>query len=357
MKNVKVVGVVLIAIAVATAACARASTSLPPTPTAEPPGAPTSTPTEQAPAPTAEPTKEPAGGSETGATQEPTEQPTEQPTEAPGSNDLAGTSWTLTEINGSAPVAGTHFSLTFADTDLSGTACNGFGAPYTASGGNLTVGEIIHTMMACTGPEGIMGQETAYLGALSAAIHYTLAGNQLTLGSEADPSTLVFTAGMPETGSEPEGWPVYRNETFGFEIGYPEGGANPPTGNDTSMRIDLPFTAGTNLQEKYLQIDASSGATECASPLTAGYAPGALTPESVTIGGLDWTKVSGSDAGAGNYYDFTAYTTTQGDTCVSLSFMLHSTAAQNYTPPLQEFDRDAESAIFEQIVATFHWLP
>jgi hypothetical protein len=67
--------------------------------------------------------------------------------------------------------------------------------------------------------------------------------------------------------------------------------------------------------------------------------------------------VSGSDAGAGNYYDFTAYTTTQGDTCVSLSFVLHSTAAQNYTPPLPEFDRNAESAVFEQIVATFQWTP
>jgi heat shock protein HslJ len=352
MKSWKVSVVVLIAIAGAISACAGASTGLSPTATAEPPGAPTSTPTEQAPTPTAEPTKEPAGGS----TEEPTQEPTEEPTAEPGPNDLAGTSWTLTEINGSAPIAGTHFSLTFADSDLSGTACNGFGAPYTASGGNLTVGEIISTMMACTGPEGIMNQETAYFDALGAAIHYTLAGDQLTLGSETDPATLVFTAGMPETGGGTASWPVYRNETFGFEISYPEGGAAPPTGDDTSMRIDLPFTAGTNLQEKYLQIDASSGAAECASPLTEGYAPGQLTPETVTIGGLDWTKVSGSDAGAGNYYDFTAYTTTQGDTCVSLSFVLHSTAAQNYTPPLPEFNRDAETAIFEQIVGTFQWL-
>jgi heat shock protein HslJ len=353
MKSRKVLIIVLIATAVATVACAGASTGLAPTATAEPSGAPTSTPTEQAPAPTAEPTKESTGGSAEGPTQEPTVEPTAEP----GPNDLAGTSWTLTEINGSATVAGTQFSLTFDDTNLSGTACNGFGAPYTASGGNLTVGEIVSTMMACTGPTGIMDQESAYFDALGAAIHYEIAGNQLTLGSESDPATLVFSAGMPETGSGSQGWPVYQNATFGFEIGYPEGGAAAPTGDDNSMRIDLPFVAGTNLQEKYLQIDASSGAAECASPLTAGYAPGQLTPESVTIGGLDWTKVSGSDAGAGNYYDFTAYTTTEGDTCVSLSFVLHSTAAQNYTPPLPEFDRNAESAVFEQIVATFKWMP
>jgi heat shock protein HslJ len=284
MKSRKVLVVVLIATALATVACAGASTSLSPTTTTEPPGAPTSTPTEQAPAPTAEPTKESAGGSAEGPTQEPTVEPTAEPTAEPGMNDLAGTSWTLTEINGNAPVAGTQFSLTFDDTNLSGTACNGFGAPYTASGGNLTVGEIVSTMMACTGPEGIMAQESAYFDALGAAIHYEIAGNQLTLGSESDPATLVFTAGMPETGSGSENWPVYQNATFGFEIGYPEGGATPPTGDDNSMRIDLPFVAGTNLQEKYLQIDASSGAAECASPLTAGYAPGQLTPESVTIG-------------------------------------------------------------------------
>jgi heat shock protein HslJ len=344
MKRARILSVGLVlAIVGVISACAAAGADQPsgPTPSGEPPSAPTDLPTN----PPATPTLE----------------PTDTPAEEPGPNDLAGTSWTLAEMNGSAPVAGTQITLTFQETDLGGMACNSYGGSYSASGGTLAVGEIVSTMMACTGPEGIMEQEAAYLAALGGATHYALSGGQLALGSDADPSALVFTAGAPEVSAVPEGWLTYQDEVYGFAVSYPESSAGSggpvPMGDENSVRLDLPFTAGTNLQEKYLQIDAHTGSEVCTSPLTEGYAPGTIVPEPVMVSDLEWMKESGADAGAGNYYEFTAYSTTQGDTCVTLSFVLHSTAAQNYTPPLEEFDREAESAVFEEILGTFRWLP
>jgi heat shock protein HslJ len=343
MKNARILSVVLVlAIVGVISACAAAGVEQPTG--AAPTGEPPSTPTD-------EPTNQPAT---------PVPESTDTPTEVPGPSELAGTSWTLVEMNGSAPISGTQITLTFEESNLDGMACNSYGGSYTASGGTLTMGEIISTAMACTGPEGIMEQEAAYLSALGEATRYALSGDQLALGTDADPSVLVFTAGVPEVTSIPEGWLTYQDQVYGFAVSYPEssaGGSPAPMGDQNSVRLDLPFTAGTNLQEKYLQIDAHTGSAACTSPLTEGYAPGTIVPEPVTIGGLEWMKESGADAGAGNYYEFTAYSTTQGDTCVTLTFVLHSTAAQNYTPPLQEFDREAESAVFEQIVGTFRWLP
>lgn len=157
-------------------------------------------------------------------------------------------------------------------------------------------------------------------------------------------------------GVEPEGWLTYQDDLYGFAVGYPEGSSQVTPDGESPARINLPFAPNFNLLEKYLQIDARSGVASCTSPLTEGAAPGTIVPEAVTFGGLEWVKESGANAGAGNLYEFAAYSTTQGDVCVTLSFVLHSTNPDNYTPPLEEFDRETESAVFEAIVQSFHWL-
>jgi heat shock protein HslJ len=302
-------------------------------PTDEPPSAPTDQPTDEPITPTLAPTEEPME--------------TLTP-EGVVSNELVGTSWELAEINGEVPVPGTAFTLTFQEAELGGTACNTYGGPYTADEGTIEVGEIISTMMACMEPEGTMDQESAYFDALSEATRYELSEEQLVLGTESTPSALVFT--------EPPGMQTYQDTEFGFEVSYPDSGSPAQMSDDSTVRIDLPFAADTNLQDKYLQINVHQDGETCASPLTEGHSPDSLETETVTIGGIEWTKVSGGDAGAGNFYDFTAYSATEGDTCVTLTFVLHSTNAQNYSPPLEEFDYEAESAVFEEIMESFHWL-
>ena len=80
--------------------------------------------------------------------------------------DLAGTSWTLQEMGITADFAHLVPTLTFgADGTLSGFAgCNQFNAPYTSSGGDLLLGSLATTKMACTRPGSLV--ESTYLEGL-----------------------------------------------------------------------------------------------------------------------------------------------------------------------------------------------
>jgi heat shock protein HslJ len=82
------------------------------------------------------------------------------------STDLAGTSWTLREMGGTADFA--HLIPTLVvgtDGTLSGFAgCNQFNAPYAISGTDFTVGSLTTTKMACTRPGSVV--EADYLQGL-----------------------------------------------------------------------------------------------------------------------------------------------------------------------------------------------
>jgi heat shock protein HslJ len=80
--------------------------------------------------------------------------------------DLAGTSWVLLEMGGTADLAHLVPTLEFgADGQVSGFAgCNQFNAPYAISGTDLTLGSLATTKMACTRPGSAV--ESTYLEAL-----------------------------------------------------------------------------------------------------------------------------------------------------------------------------------------------
>jgi hypothetical protein len=148
-------------------------------------------------------------------------------------------------------------------------------------------------------------------------------------------------------------WLTYENVECSFEIRVPPGSIITP-GADSDI-IGLPFTPGTNLSEKYIQITCRSGVVPCESPYAEGYAPGTLPVTLQDFNGVTFAVMQGGDAGAGNFYDWTAYSTTTGSLCIDLSFMLHSLNAMNFDPPVPEYDVAAESAIFEEIMNTFGW--
>jgi heat shock protein HslJ len=80
--------------------------------------------------------------------------------------ELAGTSWTLREMGGTADFAHVIPTLVFGtDGSLSGFAgCNQFNAPYAISGTDLTLGSLTTTKMACARPGSVV--ESTYLEAL-----------------------------------------------------------------------------------------------------------------------------------------------------------------------------------------------
>jgi heat shock protein HslJ len=131
-------------------------------------------------------------------TPEPSPSADEQPTAAPPADaapadDLAGTSWTLSEIAGAPPVTSDRpAELEFnAEGGVAGsTGCNRFFGSYTASGDTISFGQLGSTMMAC--PDEVMQQELSFLQLMEAVASYTIADDTLTL-STADGQSLVFT--------------------------------------------------------------------------------------------------------------------------------------------------------------------
>ena len=152
-------------------------------------------------------------------------------------------------------------------------------------------------------------------------------------------------------------WLTYTNTTYGFEFRYPPS-STLVTDTPTSARIQLPIAAGTNLVEKYLDLSVDPGAMPCLSPYGDPYAPppGTLVTGTETIGGIYWVIEKASEGAMGSIYDWTAYSTSNGDTCVSLTFVFHSHHPDAYPTPLPEFNWDNEMLAVQLIVASFKWL-
>jgi heat shock protein HslJ len=94
----------------------------------------------------------------------------------------------------SSPISGTELTATFAaDGAISGSGgCNRFTGSYETDGGDIDIGELAATRMACASPEGVMEQETAYLDALRSAVGFRADGNALTLLTAEDTIVASF---------------------------------------------------------------------------------------------------------------------------------------------------------------------
>lgn len=174
----------------------------------------------------------------------------------------------------------------------------------------------------------------------------------MTASPTIPPATASET---PSPASPTEQWNTYRNYNFGFELRYPPASRLTVNLPDTA-RLDLPFESGTNLVEKYLEINAQAYLGRCLSPLMESLPPEALTLETLVVDPLTFTVASFSEGAAGSRYDWSAYAVYNEDTCVTLDFVLHSSNPENFPTPPPPFDAELEQRIFLQIVQTFVWL-
>jgi heat shock protein HslJ len=114
-----------------------------------------------------------------------------------GLTDLAGTSWQATGINngtGGVVSDATTPGVTAVfgtDETLTGTGgCNSYSANYTSDAGQIAIGPVAATKMAC--PEDVMKTESEYFAALEKATVYALEGNTLTLRDESGATQVSY---------------------------------------------------------------------------------------------------------------------------------------------------------------------
>ncbi|MDF9303212.1 META domain-containing protein [Tritonibacter mobilis] len=100
----------------------------------------------------------------------------------PATPPLTDTQWTLSEIEGKAPLEGRDLDLTFFEDGRFGTSagCNRFMGEVEIEGDEITFPDkIAGTMMAC--PEGLAEQEEKLLSLLPEVTHYQIEPDALIL--------------------------------------------------------------------------------------------------------------------------------------------------------------------------------
>ena len=166
---------------------------------------------------------------------------------------------------------------------------------------------------------------------------------------------IIYRASTSTPSATPAGnWLTFTNLKYGFQFAYPENGQLLAGNTDTYARINLPIIPATNLSEKYLEVIVGENANPCQSPLATQSQ--LETSEPVNISGLSFLKQTGGDAGAGNIYQWVAYSIFRNNVCVSLDFILHSHNPDIYPTPPPLFDYEVETAVFGQIASTYMWL-
>ena len=115
----------------------------------------------------------------------------------PAQATIAGTSWTLSSIDGTAVPTGVQVSLAFGtDQQVSGSGgCNAYHAGFTIDGAAITFEVPASTKMHCPDPQG--STETAYFSALAKVTEWSVGSDgSLTLsGTDGAPALVFASAG------------------------------------------------------------------------------------------------------------------------------------------------------------------
>jgi hypothetical protein len=143
------------------------------------------------------------------------------------------------------------------------------------------------------------------------------------------------------------------HDAAGFSIQYPATWQRLDTGEHPIVwATEVP--PGTNLLEKRMEIDVRRHEGECrqATYGTGGNHP---APAQVTVNGVDLLKEFGGGIAAGNFYETTSYSTVRGESCIAVTFVLHSSSSGVYATEPPPFDEAAESALFDELISTFRF--
>lgn len=116
------------------------------------------------------------------------------------------------------------------------------------------------------------------------------------------------------------------------------------------------LTTKTNLSNLTFTVGASSDKNVVANCLS--IANGETRGGIITLGGVDFTKILLTDAGAGNLYTTTSYRAVKDAMCYAIETTIHSTNLGNYSPDqgIKQYDTDEVSNALNKIVYSFRFL-
>ena len=145
----------------------------------------------------------------------------------------------------------------------------------------------------------------------------------------------------------------------GGEIGYSSSWrTNTQTLGITIAKVIIPKDSQpkTNFSEATFSIGTSSDKTaikNCLLPTNGERAKG-----TAVINGITYTKITLTEAGAGNYYDTTSYRTIQNKQCYAVEYTIHSTNFASYDPNLGigEFDTQKVVTDLETMISSINFL-
>ena len=162
----------------------------------------------------------------------------------------------------------------------------------------------------------------------------------------------AFPPPIPTQGPLPHvDWLAYHDDSVGFSIQRPPTWQRVDSGTGPVV-FALQAAPGTNLIDKTMEIDVRPAAADCKQ---STYGGGAGAPAHVSVNGVEFVKEAGSGIAAGNIYDWKSYSSLRRATCITLTFVLHSSSSGVYPTEPVAFDRAAESAIFDEILDTFRF--
>ena len=162
-----------------------------------------------------------------------------------------------------------------------------------------------------------------------------------------------FPPPIPTQGPLPHvSWLAYHDDRVGFSIQHPLTWQRVDDGSGPVV-LALQAAPGTNLLEKRLEINVRPEAADCKQATYEGG--GGAAPKTVSVNGVEFLREAGTGIAAGNIYDWTSYSTRKNTTCITLTFVLHSSSSGVYPTEPAPFDRAAESAIFDEMLNTFRF--
>ena len=123
------------------------------------------------------------------------------------------------------------------------------------------------------------------------------------------------------------------------------------------IQIPKSFLPNTNFGEAKFTVGVSSNSNAVKNCVFSDNR-NMETVNKVTIGSREFTKVTFTDTGAGNYYDTTSYRTIYNNQCYAIEYTIHSSNIYNYPPEreIKEFDKIKINSVLENIVQSFKFI-